>query len=276
MLYEEGFSRQTPIRVVSTAGLKKRVGASANPDQPGSALIPNVPVVTHQGKTVRFYEDLIQGKIVLINFMYATCDGICPTQTANLVEVQNALGNRLGRDVFMISVSLDPERDTPEVLEQYSQIYKTKPGWLFLTGDSANLELLRRRLGFTDVNPEIDKDRSQHMGVVLIGNEALSRWSACPSLSAPPVLLELVNRMKDPQSTADPTRPQGVRATRPTPTCPVDRNRGMIPVAFQGQSYLVCSDACKQTFEANPQKILAQVNPRNPQPPMRNLASQTP
>lgn len=216
--------------------------------------IPNVPVRTHEGKSVFFYDDLIKGKCVLINFMYSNCDGICPGQTANLVEVQKALGDRLGRDVFIYSITLDPERDTPEALAAYAESYGTKPGWNFLTGAPEDLEVLRRTLGFVDADPEKDKIRSQHIGMVLIGNESLSRWSACPALSNASVLVELVGWMKDGSEGA----PAGGerKSPRRAPTCPVDRNRGAIAVTFEGQTHYVCSPECKNAFEANPRGVL--------------------
>jgi len=96
---------------------------------------PNVKLQTQDGKTVRFYDDLIKGKIVTINFFYAKCEGICPTVTANLARVQKLLGERMGRDIFMISISLKPETDTPAVLKEYAEMFKAKPGWTFLTGN---------------------------------------------------------------------------------------------------------------------------------------------
>src|SRR5262245_10481757 len=82
---------------------------------------PAVRLVTHEGKTVRLYEDLIKGNIVVINFFYATCKGICPPATANLLRVQALLKNRVGRDIFMYSFSLKPAEDTPAVLRRYAQ-----------------------------------------------------------------------------------------------------------------------------------------------------------
>lgn len=146
---------------------------------------PNVSLVTHEGRKVRFYDDLIKDKIVTINFMYADCEGICPGITANLVKVQQALGDRVGRDIFMYSLTLKPEHDTPAVLKEYAEMHGVKPGWSFLTGDSADIELLRRKLGFVDPDPEVDKDKNEHIGNVRYGNEALQLWAACPGLASP-------------------------------------------------------------------------------------------
>lgn len=253
MIRSISFARPILLSLVVAGALEGPFETGAIADGPAAARIPNVTLRTHEGRAVRFYDDLIQGKIVLINFMYANCDGICPGQTANLVQVQKALGDRLGRDVFIYSITLDPERDTPEALAQYARSYRTRPGWEFLTGDPADIELLRRRLGFVDLNPERDKVRSQHIGIVLVGNEALSRWSACPALSHPSVLLDLVGWMRDP----DHARQAG----KNPPSCPIDRGRGKIPVTYQGRTYHVCCAVCQEKFEADPEAALGGKRP---------------
>jgi protein SCO1/2 len=141
--------------------------------------LPNVPLVTHTGETVRFYDDLIRGRTVLFNFFLVTCtDGECPSATANLRAVQDLLGERMGRDVFFYSISLNPQQETPEVLREYAALFDIKPGWLFLTGKPADIELLRRRQGFVDSDPERDKDNTNHIGMARYGNDRLERWGA--------------------------------------------------------------------------------------------------
>ncbi len=144
---------------------------------------PNVALRTQDNKKVHFYDDLIKNKIVTINFFYAKCEGVCPGITANLVRVQRLLGERVGRDIFMYSFSLKPSEDTPAVLKEYAESYNVRPGWQFLTGAPADLELLRRSLGFTDPDPKLDQDKSTHIGNIRYGNEPLMLWSACPGLA---------------------------------------------------------------------------------------------
>src|SRR5438128_2675657 len=109
------------------ASMLSRWGAFGNTASPGAGpralYFPNVLLRTHENKTVRFYDDLVKGKIVLINFMYAKCEGLCPRQTANLVQVQQALGKHVGRDIFMYSITLKPEQDSPQVLQEYARAY---------------------------------------------------------------------------------------------------------------------------------------------------------
>lgn len=146
---------------------------------------PNVWLRTHEDRAVRFYDDLIKGRIVTLNFMYAGCADICPGMTYNLTRVQKLLGARIGRDIFMYSITLEPEKDTPKVLKSYAEHFKVGPGWLFLTGAPEDIELLRRRLGFVDPDPKLDADKAQHIGTLRFGNERLQRWAACPALSRP-------------------------------------------------------------------------------------------
>jgi protein SCO1/2 len=155
--------------------------------------LPNVELQTQDGKTVHFYDDLVKDKIVTLNFFYAKCEGICPTVTANLARVQNILGEHVGQDVFMNSISLKPEHDTPAVLKEYAQMFKAKPGWTFLTGKPDDIELLRRSLGFTNLDPRLDKDKSQHIGNVRYGNEPLMLWAACPGMGSPEFLAKSIS-----------------------------------------------------------------------------------
>ena len=161
---------------------------------------PNVLLTTHEGKKVRFYDDLIKDKIVVINFMYVKCDGVCPGITANLAKLQKLLGSRLGRDIFMYSFTLKPEQDSPEVLRKYARAYRAKKGWTFLTGTPEDMELLRRKLGFTDPDPKLDADKSNHIGNVRYGNEALQLWGSCPGLSKASWMAESISWVDRPRS----------------------------------------------------------------------------
>ncbi|HKX33465.1 MAG TPA: SCO family protein [Blastocatellia bacterium] len=153
---------------------------------------PNILLTTHEGKRVRFYDDLIKDKIVMINLMYADCEGSCPIVTTNLTKVQKALGARVGREIFMYSITLKPEQDTPRVLKEYAKMHGVKPGWSFLTGDPKEIELLRRKLGFTNPDPKLDADKSQHIGMLRYGNEPLQQWAACPGRTNPSWIVKSV------------------------------------------------------------------------------------
>jgi protein SCO1/2 len=166
--------------------------ALATRDRIRERHFPNVQLVTHEGRKVRLYDDLIKDKIVVINFMYSKCEGICPGITTNLVKVQRLLGNRVGTDIHMYSFSLKPEQDTPEAMAEYAKMHKVGPGWQFLTGAPADLELLRRKLGFTDPDPLVDADKASHIGNIRYGNEPLQLWAGCPGMTKPAMILESI------------------------------------------------------------------------------------
>jgi protein SCO1 len=158
---------------------------------------PNVVLTTHEGKKVRFYDDLMKDKLVVLNMMYATCEGICPTITSNLQKVHRLLGDRVGRDIFFYSITLKPERDTPEVLKAHVQMHGNKTGWLYLTGVPSDIELLRRKLGYVDPDPVVDKDTTNHIGNIRYGNEPLMLWAACPGLTNPASIVEAIHTQVD-------------------------------------------------------------------------------
>lgn len=170
------------------------LGRQTMPRSPRDAIraryFPNLELRTHEDRPVRFYDDLIKDKIVLINFMYATCEGVCPGITANLRKVQKLLGDRIGDDVFMYSITLKPEQDSPAVLRDYAAMHDVGPGWLFLTGQPADVELLRRKLGFVNPDPRLDADSAEHIGNVRYGNESRQLWAVCPGLAAAEWIVE--------------------------------------------------------------------------------------
>ena len=178
----------------------ERVCAPATADADAPALtdhLPNIPLTTQEGQRVCFYDDLVKGRIVTINFMYTACTGICPRETANLVQVQRLLGDRVGRDIRMLSISLEPDQDTPAALRAYAARHKVKPGWTFLTGKKEDIERLRRKLGVYDPDPVVDQDKTQHAGLLVMGNEPTGRWLVQPALLAPADLVWTLHRVID-------------------------------------------------------------------------------
>ena len=147
--------------------------------------LPNVPLTTHTGQRVRFYDDLVRDKKVILNCVYVKCQGICVPVTSNLVRVQKLLGDRVGRDIFMYSITLKPAEDGPDDLRRYAELHGVGPGWLFLTGTPPDIDHLRRALGFTYDDPAEDADLSNHIGMVRYGVEPLTRWAACPGMANP-------------------------------------------------------------------------------------------
>jgi protein SCO1 len=140
----------------------------------GASYFPNVPLTTQDGATVRLYDDLLKGKAVAINLVYTSCKDRCPLETARLVQVQRLLGDRVGKDIFFYSISIDPGRDTPEVLRAYAQKFGVGPGWLFLTGKDEDIKLVSKKLGLS--RPREAASRDGHGPTLMIGDEPTGQW----------------------------------------------------------------------------------------------------
>jgi protein SCO1/2 len=184
----------------NVAGIAKEATESDHARQRIQRLhFPNVPLFTHEGKRVMFYDDLVKGKIVTMNFFFAKCDEVCPMVTANLSRVQKLLSADLGKRLFMYSLTLKPEEDTVDVLRQFREMHHARPGWTFLTGKPEDLEKIRKGIGFSNPNPVIDRDKTQHIGNVRYGSEPLMLWAACPGMAHPEFIAESVSWVLHPE-----------------------------------------------------------------------------
>ncbi|MEM5789756.1 MAG: SCO family protein [Syntrophobacteraceae bacterium] len=153
----------------------------------GADYFPNIPLITHTGEKVRFFDDLIKDKVVAINFIFTRCPDACPLETARLREVQKILGDRVGKDVFMYSITIDPEYDTQEVMKEYAEKFEAGPGWLFLTGNKDDIVLLRKKLGLYNVEEE-GGNLTAHTLSLIIGNQKTGHWRKGSPFENPYVL----------------------------------------------------------------------------------------
>ena len=156
---------------------------------PAGARIPDVRVIDQNGKPRNFYRDLVQGKVVVINFVYTTCTTICPPLGATFGKLQKNLGERLGKDVFLISISVDPATDTPERLRAWGAQFGAKPGWTLVTGEKTELNQLLRALGSDTASPE------SHSPLVLIVNDKAALWKRVYGLGSSKTLMDNVEQM---------------------------------------------------------------------------------
>lgn len=140
---------------------------------------PNVVLTTQDNRKVRFYDDVIRGNVVMIQFMFANCEEYCPMVTPNLVRVQRELKRRGAGEIKMISITVDPARDTPAVLKAYARKFSVGPGWQFLTGSKSDIDRIRRELGVWDP----DEQKIEHMNVLTIGKEPTGQWIAIEGLA---------------------------------------------------------------------------------------------
>ena len=175
---------------VTVLAVVQTVPAAADNTRWGAGYFPNLPLTTQDGVPVRFYDDLIKGKIVAINLIYTTCKYACPLETARLSQVAKLLGDRMGRDVFFYSITIDPDHDTPQVLKEYAAKYEAGAGWTFLTGKAADIEEISRKLGlYSEPNPA---NPDGHTPMLVIGNEATGQWMRNSALDNPKFLARTI------------------------------------------------------------------------------------
>ncbi len=177
---------------------------TAQADKPHAAVAyrPDLELVTQDNKTVHFYDDLIAGRIALINFMFTTCTSICPPMTANLAQVQRLLKEYLGDRVVMISISVDPETDTPAVLKAYAERYGAGRGWYFLTGTREHIDAVVSKFG------DNSRDKLRHSGMLLIGNDPARTWVKGFAMTAPEEIAASVRRLlEQPRPKGPPAAP---------------------------------------------------------------------
>jgi cytochrome oxidase Cu insertion factor (SCO1/SenC/PrrC family) len=154
---------------------------------PSKMNIPDVELLDQDGRKVRFYTDLVKGKTVAVNFIFTTCTTICPPLGATFARVQRELGERAGRDVRFISISVDPATDTPERLKAWGAKFKAGGAWTFVTGPKPQIDELLRALGAGVASP------ADHSPTILIGNDAAGQWTRSYGLARPAVLIGLID-----------------------------------------------------------------------------------
>jgi protein SCO1/2 len=174
---------------------------------PHADYFQNVIVYTHEGQRALFYDDLLRGKIVLINFMSVKNEALFPV-TRNLSKVQGLLGGKFGRGLFMYSITIDPKNDTPQVLRAFAEKYEAGPGWMFLTAEPDVIESLRKRLfvsgGSHDHGAAPAEDCS--LGLIRYGNEAVGLWGSVPATSDPKVIATRLSWVQEGEQPATGTQ----------------------------------------------------------------------
>jgi protein SCO1/2 len=194
------------LLTLCTARWAAAASGESDPGTPwGRDYFPNTALVNQDGQTVHFFDDMIKDKVVAINFIFTSCTDSCPLETARLRQVQKILGDRVGNDVFLYSVSIDPETDTPAVLKQYTEKFNIGPGWQFLTGTKDDITELRKSLGlFID---GIDNGRNKdHNLSLIIGNQATGRWMKASPMENPYILADRLSKSLQNWKTASTTK----------------------------------------------------------------------
>jgi len=163
-------------------------------ESPAHKYFTDTLLVNQNGQKMRFYTDLLQGKVVIINSFFATCQGSCLPMNRNLEKVQEALGDRLGKEVNIISLSVDPAVDSPPALKAYAKKLNARPGWYFLTGDKQNVDFVLQKLG------EFVENKQDHLNIFIIGNERTGLWKKAFGLAPSAELVKVVDSVLNDQS----------------------------------------------------------------------------
>jgi protein SCO1 len=177
------------VAVPGAQELQKQAPASEAAAEP---RIPDVDCIDQNGKKLRFHTDLVKGKVVVINFIYTTCTYLCARIGESTARLQTALGDRVGRDVYLISVSTDPVTDTPEKLKAWATRLKAKDGWTLVTGEKAEMDRLLKVLTGDPTG------QKTHSPLLLIGNEATNVWTDSYAFESPAKLIQQIDRVSGP------------------------------------------------------------------------------
>ena len=166
---------QPPAQPVSPANAAQtQLTSPVNASQRwGADYFPNLLLTNQDGQQLRFFDDMLKDKVVVINFIYTSCPDACPLETARLIEVYDLLKDWVGKEIFFYSISIDPDIDTPAVLKEYSKRFQTGPGWQFLTGSKADIRTVREKLGMIRSD---EQSLSDHTLSLMVGNQRIGRW----------------------------------------------------------------------------------------------------
>jgi protein SCO1 len=151
--------------------------------------IPDLDLIDQNGRKINFYTDLVKGKVVVINFVFTTCTAICPMMGRTFSGLQNLAGDRAGKDFHLVSVTTDPENDTPTRLRAWGAKFGAKPDWTLVTGEKSEIDKLLRALIGESVGTGV------HTPIVLIGNDAKGTWTSASGLTAPSNLMKIIDEV---------------------------------------------------------------------------------
>src|SRR5215472_10098913 len=150
--------------------------------------IPDLAVVTQTGSHLRFNSELIQGRVAIVTGFFTTCTSMCPITQENLSRVAKQLGPRLGKDVVIVSLSVDADNDTPERMKAWGEKFHIGPGWVLAGGNKADVDTLLKSLGLFVEIPQ------RHQSALMVGSEATG-WVRVSSWTAPERLIKLADSL---------------------------------------------------------------------------------
>lgn len=188
------FGLAAPGRILEelAAVAPPRPAPAVSAEEAAARYFTDLEVVDQHGKTHRFFSDLVKGRKVLLHFAFSSCKTACPPAFGRLAQVQARLGDKLEREVRILTLSVDPTHDTPEALREVAASVGAKPGWYFLTGTKANVEAILGKLGAqTD-------DREAHSTALYLGDAATGSWVKTVAFREPAELVDAIEHLDDP------------------------------------------------------------------------------
>jgi cytochrome oxidase Cu insertion factor (SCO1/SenC/PrrC family) len=164
--------------------------AAATGDAKARAWFTDTELVTHEGTSVRFYRDVLQGRVVLIGFIFTRCAGACPIIMSKLGRVKAGLAERFGEDVRFVLLTVDPEFDTPQQIRRFAEDHRaTAAGWTYLTGKKESVSLVLSRLGAAVTEP------GDHNTGFLAANVRTQHWIKVQPQTPPGAIVEQLSRL---------------------------------------------------------------------------------
>lgn len=190
-------SRTNQQASIEPNGSIAQLAGTTQDQSPARRYFTDIFLVNQNGEKMRFYTDLLKGKVVVINSFFGTCQGSCLPVNHRLEKVQDALGEHMAKDVRIISITLDPSVDTPASLKKYAEELHAKPGRYFLTGDKKNVDLALSKLG------QYVEDKQNHSNVLIIGNEHTGLWKKAFGLADSSELVRIVESVLNDGTSSD-------------------------------------------------------------------------
>ena len=181
-----GQTAQKPKPPEPASSVKVENDTTAPERSPAEKYFSDVELINQDGQKMRFYSDILKNKVVVVNTFFTTCTSICPPMNRNFEKIQDALGDRLGKDAFLVSITVDPETDTPTRLKEYSRRFHARPGWIFLTGKKENVDWALYKLG------QYVETKDEHTSIFIIGNEPKGLWKKAMGLAKAEELIRIV------------------------------------------------------------------------------------
>jgi cytochrome oxidase Cu insertion factor (SCO1/SenC/PrrC family)/mono/diheme cytochrome c family protein len=221
--------------VLALAALSALAALPVTAEPRGADYFTNLPLVTSTGEEVQFFDDVLADRIVVVNFFYTSCTDLCSLSTARLAQVYDWLGERMGRDIFFVSITLDPEHDTPEKLATFAEGFNVTKGWTFLTGSRENIDIIRSKLG------ERARALNLHRSDMVIGNARTGVWRRSSVMGSLTIALESILEL-------DPAFSQANTVSADQLTASLDIDTGYDLAAHPGEAIFLRACASCHTI----------------------------